>query len=88
VKQRVPTVDEISTVIADTIDDLTAKSIVKEDAVEVIRNIVINKPQRLKILDGDVAKSRFASKLGKGRLEKFYPLLGEAETEKSQDVAD
>ena len=75
------TVDEISTVIADAIDDLTAKSIVKKEAVTVIKNIVTVKPQRLKILDGDIAKSRFASKLGKGRLEKFYPLLEEAETD-------
>jgi len=78
-EEKIPSVDEIAKIIMDAIDDLTAKTISKDNAVVIIREIVSIKAKRLKILDGDKVKSRFESKMGKGRLEKFYPLLIEAE---------
>lgn len=77
--ERVPSVDEIATIVIEAIDDLIANRTTDEAVVEIIKKIVSVKAQRLKILDGKEAKSRFASKMGKGRLGKFYPLLDVSE---------
>ena len=77
--EKVPSVDEIATVMIEAIDDLTANKTTEDAVVAIIKGIVSVKAKRLKILDGKNAKSRFASKMGKGRLEKFSPLLEEAE---------
>ena len=75
-------VDAISKTVCSAIDDLSATELSFAEAVKIVNGIVSIKAQRLKILDGDKAKSRFASKLGKRRLEKFYLLLKEAEAKK------
>ena len=77
--ERIQTVDEISDVLLDAMDNLSANIITREEAVLIVKNIVSIKTQRLKILDGNEAKSKFASKMGKRRLAKFYSLLCEAE---------
>ena len=77
--EKVPSVDEIASVVIEAIDDLVADETTEDAVVTIIKGIVSVKAKRLKILDGKKAKSRFASKMGKGRLEKFYPLLEEAE---------
>jgi len=73
------TVDEISINMRKAFDDFSAKFITENNLKQIIKEIVSVKEQRLKILDGDEAKAKFASKMGKGRLAKFYPLLKEVE---------
>lgn len=77
--ERVPTVDEIATVIIEAIDDYTANETNEDSVIAVIKDIISVKAKRLKILDGKKAKSRFESKMGKGRLEKFYNFLNKIE---------
>jgi hypothetical protein len=77
--EKVPTVDEIATVIIEAIDDYTANKANEDSVISLIKNVVSIKAKRLKILDGNRAKSRFESKMGKGRLEKFYAFLEKAE---------
>ena len=77
--KAVPLVDEIALVLIDAIDDLIADKTTEDAVIKIIKEIVSVRAERLKILDGKEAKSRFASKMGKRRLEKFYPLLEAAE---------
>lgn len=78
-KASVPKVDEIATIIVEAIDQLSANKTSKEEVIEIISDIVSDTNKRLKVLDGNEAKPRFAAIMGKGRLGKFYPLLLEAE---------
>lgn len=77
--EKVMLVDDIATVIISAIDDLVANEKKESDVIKIIKGIVSVKAYRLKILDGVKAKARFQSKMGKGRMEKFYPLLEKAE---------
>jgi translation initiation factor IF-1 len=74
----IPSVGMLATELIEAIDNLTAKISTENEVIEVIKTIISDKKKRLKILDGDKAKSKFAALMGKGRLEKFYPLLERA----------
>jgi hypothetical protein len=75
----VPSVGILAAELIEVIDNLTANISTENEVIRVIKSIVSDKKKRLKILDGNKAKSKFAALRGKGRLEKFYPLLGRAE---------
>ena len=75
----VPSVGVIATDIIEAIDNLTANISTENEVVVIIKSIVSSKSKRLKILDGNNAKAKFAALMGKARLEKFYPLLTKAE---------
>ena len=76
-----PSVDTISAILVEAIDNLSAKAVTRDEVVKIIKDIVNDKTKRLKILDGDVAKERFKVKLGKRRLAKFFDLLDDAEND-------
>ena len=80
---KAPSVDTISAILIEAIDNLSAKIATKDEVVATIKDIVIDKTKRLKILDGDVAKERFKVKMGKGRLTKFFDLLAEVESDET-----
>jgi glutamine synthetase type III len=71
----IPSVGILAAELIEAIDNLTANISTEKEVIKVIKTIISDKKKRLKILDGNKAKSKFAALMGKGRLEKFYPLL-------------
>jgi len=71
--------------LIEAIDNLSANIYTDNEVVKIIKIITSNKKKRLKILDGNKAKAKFTALMGKGRLEKFYPLLEKAEINKVSD---
>ena len=72
-------VEAVAAKLIEAIDNLTANISTEDEVVVIIKTVISEKKTRLKILDGNKAKSKFAALMGKGRLEKFYPLLKRAE---------
>ena len=75
----ITSVGTIAIELKEAIDNKSANISTDKEVIEVIKAIVSDKKKRLKILDGNNAKSKFAALMGKSRLEKFYPLLEKAE---------
>jgi serine/threonine-protein kinase RIO1 len=75
----IPSVEILATELKEAIDNLSANTSTEQEVIKVIKTITSDKKKRLKILDGNQAKSKFAALMGKGRLTKFYPLLEKAE---------
>jgi len=78
-KGSTPSVGILAAKLIEAIDNLTAKISTENEVIEIIKTIISDKKKRLKILDGNNAKSKFAALMGKSRLEKFYLLLDKAE---------
>jgi hypothetical protein len=75
----IPSVGILASILIEAIDNLTANISTEHEVIVVIKTMISDKKKRLKILDGNTAKSKFAALMGKYRLEKFYTLLAKVE---------